>query len=90
MSRNGLVRGVQSVGDLLIKGQLYERKTGFGTPPAGSLLIKDSSSNIVAFINSISFSDTAIASSTIPAGSIILTGRAYLGEDADRDSSQGN
>ena len=72
-----------------IAGNLYERKSGFNYPPAGSFVVKNGGS-VVAFINSVDFNDNAISSTLIPAGSMILTGRMFAGYDPDRSSSQGN
>jgi hypothetical protein len=75
-------------------GKLYERVTADldNAVTVDSLRFRDDSGDTVALVNSASFNNSSIEPTSpyaVPAGSIILTGRAFIGADADRDSSQG-
>jgi len=80
--------------EMFIKGKLYERvsislDSGM---PARSFRIKNGDGDTVALINSQSFTNSTLeptSPNTVPAGSVILTGRCFIGGDADRSSSQG-
>ena len=57
-----------------------------------SFRIKDGDGDTVALVNADSFTNANIEEESpysVPAGSLILAGRAFLGDDPDRSSSQG-
>ncbi len=80
--------------EMFIKGKLYERvsislNTGM---PARSFRIKNGAGDTMAIITSQSFTNSTLeptAPNTVPAGSVILKGRCFIGGCADRLSSQG-
>ncbi len=80
--------------EMFIKGKLYERvnislDNGM---PARSFRIKNGDGDTVALINSQSFTNSTLeptSPNTVPAGSVILTGRCFIGGSPDRLSSQG-
>lgn len=86
---------------LYIKGKLYERIDHDLSPslpdldgltPARSLRIKDSTGDTKVLITTQSFVNSVLEPTspyTVPAGSIILKGRAFIGDNSDRTSSQG-
>ncbi|MCX5770319.1 MAG: hypothetical protein NTZ09_08620 [Candidatus Hydrogenedentes bacterium] len=82
-----------SSGNMYIKGSLYERVgADLDAVTVQSLRVKDSTGDTVALVNSQSFTNSGIEPTwpyTVPAGSVILPGRAFVGADPDRDSSQG-
>jgi len=84
-------------GDLWIDGDLYENvdanldSTSQVTSVA--LRIKDPQGDTVALVNGESFYSPWIERESpyvVAAGSVILEGRAFIGADPDRGSSQGN
>lgn len=57
-----------------------------------SLRIRDDEGDTVALVNSAGFVNATIepdGSHVVPAGSLLLKGRAFIGLNADRSSSQG-
>ena len=79
---------------MLIAGKLYENvgTAQLGGVSVSSFRIKNAAGNTVALVNSEAFTNANIEPTspyTVPAGSLILAGRAFLGYDPDRESSQG-
>lgn len=79
---------------MFIAGKLYENvaRAQLGGVSVSSFRIKTAAGETVALVNSESFTNANIEPSspyTVPAGSLILAGRAFLGDDPDRESSQG-
>ena len=84
-------------GDLWVDGDLYENvDVNLDSPSqvtSVALRIKDPQGVTVALVNAESFYNFLIepqSPHTVPAGSVILKGRAFVGADPDRASSQGN
>ena len=79
---------------MLIAGKLYENVpvVQLGGVSVASFRIKNAAGITVALVNSEAFTNANIEPTspyTVPAGSLILAGRAFLGYDPDRESSQG-
>jgi subtilisin family serine protease len=79
---------------MLIAGKLYENVpvVQLGGVSVSSFRIKNVAGITVALVNSEAFINVNIEPTspyTVPAGSLILAGRAFLGYDPDRESSQG-
>ena len=55
-----------------------------------SLRFRDGMGETVALVNTASFYNSSIDPNTIYVGSILLRGRAFVGGDPDRSSSQGH
>jgi subtilisin family serine protease len=86
---------LSSAGNMWIKGKLYEKvSVDLDTAvTVNCLRFRDDSGDTVGLVNSSSFTNSSIEPTspyTVPAGSIILKGRALVGADPDRDSSQGH
>jgi len=82
-------------GDLWLDGELYENTLAYldSSVYVAALRIKDPQGVTVAVINGQSFWSSLIEPQPpyiVPAGSVILKGRAFIGGDPDRASSQGS
>ena len=79
---------------MAIRGKLYENVAvqQLNAVSVPSFRITDGEANTVALISGESFTNSSIEETspyTVPAGSLILAGRGFLGNDPDRSSSQG-
>jgi hypothetical protein len=84
-----------SSGDMYIDGKLYEGVTADLDTEVGadSLRFRDGTGHTVAMVNSTWVLNSSIEPTgfhIVPAGSIILKGRAFVGADPDRDETQGH
>lgn len=80
--------------EVYINGKLYEKVGNIldSGMPARSFRIKDNAGTTVALVNTQSFNDSRIEPAspyTVPSGSVVLTGRAFIAGNADRSASQG-
>ncbi|HNT88750.1 MAG TPA: S8 family serine peptidase, partial [Candidatus Hydrogenedentes bacterium] len=85
---------LKSGADLYLKGKLYEAAdVDLDTAlTEQSFRVRSTDGETVAAVNGSSFVNTTLepeAPYTVPAGSLILRGRAFLATDPDRESSQG-
>ena len=77
--------------DLELRGSYYERVSvdlDSGVT-VQSFRIRDVNGDTVALINKESFTNSNISPSSIPAGSLLIKGRVYMGDSPDRVSSHG-
>jgi subtilisin family serine protease len=89
------VARLDETGNIYLAGKLYERVLNDLDEQVSvpCLRIRDADGHTMALINAESISGTTIETHypyIVPAGSLVLKGRAFVGADPDRESSQGH